>query len=56
MDLTGIDIGYMTRKGRYVETQDPADLPSKTVAEMVERGHLGRKTGRGFYTYDDQGD
>jgi 3-hydroxybutyryl-CoA dehydrogenase len=56
MDLTGIDIGYLTRQARYAETGDPADLPSRTVTELVEAGHLGRKSGRGFYTYDTPGD
>lgn len=55
MDLTGIDIGYLTKKARYAETHDPADLPSRTVTDLVEAGHLGRKTGRGFYTYDTPG-
>ena len=52
MDLTGIDIGYLTKQARYAETGDPADLPSRSVTELVERGHLGRKTGRGWYTYE----
>jgi 3-hydroxybutyryl-CoA dehydrogenase len=55
MDLTGIDIGYYTKVGRYAETGDPADAPSATVTALVERGDLGRKTGRGFYTYDSNG-
>lgn len=55
MDLTGIDIGYRTKKARFAETGDPADLPSRTVTELVEAGHLGRKSGRGFYTYDTAG-
>lgn len=55
MDLTGIDIGYLTKTARYEETGDPADAPSATVAALVERGDLGRKTGRGFYVYDDDG-
>lgn len=52
MDLTGIDIGYYTKQARYAESGDPADLPSRSVTELVERGHLGRKTGRGWYVYD----
>lgn len=55
MDLTGIDIGYLTKMARYDETGDPHDLPSRSVRELVERGELGRKTGRGWYTYDEAG-
>jgi 3-hydroxybutyryl-CoA dehydrogenase len=56
MDLTGIDIGYLSKKERYADTGDPADLPSRSVADLVEAGHLGRKSGRGWYTYDTTGD
>jgi 3-hydroxybutyryl-CoA dehydrogenase len=55
MDLTGIDIGFLTKSARFEETGDPADAPSATVRALVEAGHLGRKTGRGFYTYDEGG-
>ena len=55
MDLTGVDIGYLTKLARYEESGDDADRPSKTVADLVAAGHLGRKTGRGFYAYDDAG-
>lgn len=55
MDLTGIDIGYLTKTARFAETGDPADAPSASVASLVERGHLGRKTGRGWYVYDPSG-
>jgi 3-hydroxybutyryl-CoA dehydrogenase len=55
MDLTGIDIGYYTRQARFAESGDPADLPSRSVAEKVERGELGRKTGKGWYEYDARG-
>jgi len=55
MDLTGIDIGYLTKTARYEASGDPADAPSRTVAAKVAAGHLGRKTGRGFYLYDEQG-
>ncbi|MEN3121536.1 3-hydroxyacyl-CoA dehydrogenase family protein [Janibacter sp. LM] len=56
MDLTGIDIGYHSKTERYAETGDPADRPSRSVTELVEAGHLGRKTGRGWYTYETAGD
>jgi 3-hydroxybutyryl-CoA dehydrogenase len=55
MDLTGIDIGYHAKLARHAASGDPRDLPSRTVTGLVERGRLGRKTGAGFYTYDDQG-
>lgn len=52
MDLTGIDIGYLTKRARYVETGDPRDAPSESVTALFERGDLGRKTGKGWYTYE----
>lgn len=55
MDLTGIDIGFLTKTARFEVTSDPADAPSQTVADKVAAGHLGRKTGRGFYVYDEHG-
>jgi 3-hydroxybutyryl-CoA dehydrogenase len=55
MDLTGIDIGYLTKQARFEQTGDPADAPSETVRAKVEAGHLGRKTSQGFYTYDAHG-
>ena len=55
MDLTGIDIGYLTKQDRYAESGDPKDQPSKSVSALVERGELGRKTGRGWYDYDGAG-
>ena len=52
MDLTGIDIGYLTKTARFAQTGNPADAPSASVSRLVERGELGRKTGRGWYLYD----
>ncbi|MGH3085833.1 MAG: 3-hydroxyacyl-CoA dehydrogenase family protein [Rubrobacteraceae bacterium] len=55
MDLTGIDISYYVRQARYEETGDPEDKPRKSIVEKFEKGELGRKTGKGFYEYDEQG-
>ena len=55
MDLTGIDIGYLTKQDRFAESGDPKDQPSKSVSALVERCELGRKTGRGWYDYDEAG-
>jgi 3-hydroxybutyryl-CoA dehydrogenase len=55
MDLTGIDVGYYVKMARYEESGDPEDKPAKSVAEKFEKGELGRKTGKGWYEYDEQG-
>ena len=55
MDLTGIDIGYLTKQDRFAQSGDPRDRPSRSVEALVERGELGRKTGKGWYSYDQAG-
>lgn len=50
-DFSGLDIGYYSRMDRYRESGNPADLPPRALKVRVERGDLGRKTGRGFYDY-----
>jgi 3-hydroxybutyryl-CoA dehydrogenase len=52
MDLTGIDVNNFVRMQRYQESGNEADMPAKIVQEKVRKGELGRKTGKGFYTYD----
>jgi 3-hydroxyacyl-CoA dehydrogenase len=52
-DLSGIDIGYKARNSRPFPEHDPGYF--KAAAAMVESGRLGRKTGLGFYRYDDKG-
>ncbi|MFC2949678.1 3-hydroxyacyl-CoA dehydrogenase family protein [Virgibacillus sediminis] len=51
MDLTGIDVNYFVRMQRYQESGKEEDKPAQIVAEKVEKGELGRKTGKGFYQY-----
>jgi 3-hydroxybutyryl-CoA dehydrogenase len=49
-DLVGVDV----RLGiaRYLEKElGPRFRPPQLMADMVERGELGRKTGRGFYDW-----
>ncbi|MGH3413604.1 MAG: hypothetical protein ACRDPH_11055 [Marmoricola sp.] len=53
--VAAVDIGYHTKQARYAETCDPADVPSATVTVLVERGDLGRRTGRGFCTHNADG-
>lgn len=55
MDLTGLDVNYFVRMQRYKESGEEKDKPAVIVAEKVEKGELGKKTGKGFYEYDENG-
>lgn len=50
-DFSGLDIGYHARLEVYSKTGDEKDRPPAALARRVERGDLGRKSGRGFYDY-----
>ena len=51
MDFVGLDIHYNACTAIYEETKDPAYLPPLVLKKMIQAGHLGRKTGKGFYDY-----
>ena len=51
-DLTGVDIMLGAARNIYADTQDERFFPPELLQRMVAAGDLGRKTGRGFYTYD----
>ncbi|MDH4066160.1 MAG: 3-hydroxyacyl-CoA dehydrogenase family protein [Acidobacteriota bacterium] len=50
-DLSGLDIGYNARMEVFERSGREADAPAPALVRRVERGDLGRKTGRGFYDY-----
>jgi 3-hydroxybutyryl-CoA dehydrogenase len=53
MDLVGVDIGLAVTQSVYRAFFDePRFRPSIVQQELVDAGRLGRKTGRGFYAYD----
>jgi 3-hydroxybutyryl-CoA dehydrogenase len=51
IDFSGLDISYSAMMEKYKHSNDRNDLPPKTLKDKVEKGELGRKTGRGFYEY-----
>ncbi|MED1863970.1 3-hydroxyacyl-CoA dehydrogenase NAD-binding domain-containing protein [Fictibacillus nanhaiensis] len=54
-DFVGLDVLLATMKGLYEGFDDSKYRPAPLLKKLVESGNLGRKTGRGFYFYDDQG-
>jgi 3-hydroxybutyryl-CoA dehydrogenase len=54
-DLAGLDVGYNAMSAVYQETQDEKFHPPMLLQRKVRIGHLGRKTGIGWYRYDEKG-
>lgn len=50
-DLIGLDTMKLIADSMYDEYRDPSYAPPPLLLRMVEAGHLGKKSGRGFYTY-----
>lgn len=55
-DMVGIDVTYAALSNMYQNTEDPRWRPPAIMRGKVEQGHWGRKTGRGWYGYDDDED
>ena len=53
MDRVGLDVVRDIELVYYGESGDPSDRPPKILLDMIDRGELGVKTGRGFYAYPD---
>jgi 3-hydroxybutyryl-CoA dehydrogenase len=52
MDLIGLDVNFAVTKSVFEATfGDPRYAPSFLQQELVDAGHLGRKSGRGFYDH-----
>jgi 3-hydroxybutyryl-CoA dehydrogenase len=54
-DMVGLDVTYGGLMAMYKETGDPRWFPPLLLRRKVKAGHLGRKTGKGWYTYDKDG-
>ncbi|HSV19480.1 MAG TPA: 3-hydroxybutyryl-CoA dehydrogenase [Casimicrobiaceae bacterium] len=51
-DMIGLDVLLAVMNVFYTDFSDPKYRPAPLLREMVAAGYLGRKSGRGFYTYD----
>jgi 3-hydroxybutyryl-CoA dehydrogenase len=51
LDLVGLDTTLYVAEVMFEEFREPRYAPPPLLKRMVLAGRLGRKTGRGFYTY-----
>lgn len=54
-DIVGLDVTCGAMMAMYKESGEERFFPPLLLRRKVKAGHLGRKTGRGWYTYDGQG-
>ncbi|MDT4928939.1 MAG: 3-hydroxybutyryl-CoA dehydrogenase [Pseudonocardiales bacterium] len=52
LDLIGLDTAYEILDTMYSQSRDRLHAPQPIFKQMMTAGMLGRKSGRGFYTYD----
>ncbi|MFJ6569535.1 3-hydroxybutyryl-CoA dehydrogenase [Streptomyces sp. NPDC091292] len=52
LDLIGLDTAQAVAESLYEEFREPLYAAPPLLRRMVAAGHLGRKSGRGFYGYD----
>ena len=53
LDLIGLDTAYEILETMYRQGRDRLHAPAPILKQMVTAGMLGRKSGRGFYTYEE---
>ncbi len=51
MDGIGLDTVYSVQMSYYKESGDLRDKPPDALKELIEKGDLGMKSGKGFYTW-----
>jgi 3-hydroxybutyryl-CoA dehydrogenase len=52
LDLIGLDTAYEILMTMYNQSRNITHVPTPVFKQMMTAGLLGRKSGRGFYTYD----
>jgi 3-hydroxybutyryl-CoA dehydrogenase len=55
LDLIGLDTAHEILDTMYEQGRDRLHTPAPLLKQLVAAGLLGRKTGRGFYTYAEPG-
>ncbi|ARP73160.1 3-hydroxybutyryl-CoA dehydrogenase [Streptomyces pluripotens] len=55
LDLIGIDTARTVLEAMYAESRDRLHAPAPILGQLSEAGLTGRKSGRGFYTYEAPG-
>ena len=55
LDLIGLDTAAEILETMYAQSRDRLHAPRPLFKQMITAGLLGRKSGRGFYTYEDAG-
>ncbi|GAA4868774.1 3-hydroxybutyryl-CoA dehydrogenase [Kitasatospora terrestris] len=55
LDLIGIDTARTVLEAMYEQSKDRLHAPAPILGQLVAAGLLGRKSGRGFYTYEAPG-
>jgi 3-hydroxybutyryl-CoA dehydrogenase len=51
MDWVGLDVVYDIEMQYYLDSGDPKDRPPDALKAMIDRGELGKKSGKGFYDW-----
>jgi 3-hydroxybutyryl-CoA dehydrogenase len=51
VDLIGVDVHVRAAEALWEAYREPRFAPPPRLVRMLQAGHLGRKTGRGFYEY-----
>lgn len=54
-DMVGLDVTYGALMAMYEETGEQRWFPPMILRRMVKSGRLGKKTGGGWYEYDEKG-
>jgi 3-hydroxybutyryl-CoA dehydrogenase len=51
VDLIGVDVQVHASEALWAALREPRMAPAARLVRMLEAGHLGRKSGRGFFEY-----